>query len=173
MPYAFHGKRVFTELFAIENNLPFETLDDQKAVAKSEDYLRFINEKIETSQRASSEIGNMYTASIFMALLSALQTSLNENENLTGKEIGFLAYGSGSKAKVFTGKISENWQEIVKKWNLFEVLNQRQKIDFETYEKLHRKQLKISVQENYSGFGLDKIEMENPLSHGARYYSFK
>jgi hydroxymethylglutaryl-CoA synthase len=31
----------------------------------------------------------MYTASIFMALLSALQTSFNENEDLTGKEIGF------------------------------------------------------------------------------------
>lgn len=173
LPYAFHGKRVFTELFAIENNLPFDTLDDQKAVAKSEAYLKFINEKIETSQRASSEIGNMYTASIFMALFSALQVSFNENEDLTGKEIGFLAYGSGSKAKVFTAKISENWKEIVEKWRLFEVLKQRQEIDFETYEKLHRKQLKNSVQESNSGFGLDRIEMENPLSYGARFYSFK
>lgn len=173
LPYAFHGKRVFTEIFSLENNLSFETLEEQKAVAKSENYLKFMNEKIETSQRASSEIGNMYTASIFMALFSALQTSFNENENLTGKEIGFLAYGSGSKAKVFTAKISENWKEIVKKWQLFVVLKKRQKIDFETYEKLHRKQLKISVQENYSGFGLDKIEMENPLSLGARFYSFK
>ena len=173
LPYAFHGKRVFTEVFSLENNLPFQTLEEQKAVAKSEDYLKFINEKIETSQRASSEIGNMYTASIFMALLSALQTSFNENENLTDQKIGFLAYGSGSKAKVFTAKISKNWKEIVGKWNLFEVLSQRQKIDFETYEKLHRKQLKISVQENYSGFGLDKMEIEDPLSYGARFYSFK
>jgi hydroxymethylglutaryl-CoA synthase len=115
----------------------------------------------------------MYTASIFMALLSALQTSFNEYEDLTDQKIGFLAYGSGSKAKVFTAKISKNWKEIVGKWNLFEVLSQRQKIDFETYEKLHRKQLKISVQENYSGFGLDKMEIENPLSYGARFYSFK
>ena len=173
LPYAFHGKRVFTEVFSLENNLPFQTLEEQKAVAKSEDYLKFINEKIETSQRASSEIGNMYTASIFMALLSALQTSFNEYEDLTHQKIGFLAYGSGSKAKVFTAKISKNWKEIVGKWNLFEVLSQRQKIDFETYEKLHRKQLKISVQENYSGFGLDKMEIENPLSYGARFYSFK
>ncbi|WP_417431226.1 hydroxymethylglutaryl-CoA synthase family protein [Halpernia sp.] len=173
LPYAFHGKRVFTELFAIENNLSFDTLEEQKAVAKSENYLKFINEKIETSQRASSEIGNMYTASIFMALLSAMQVSFNENENLAGKEIGFLAYGSGSKAKVFTAKISENWKMVVEKWNLFKVLNQRQKIDFETYEKLHRKQLNSSIQDNYSGFGLDKIERENPFSLGARFYSFK
>lgn len=173
LPYAFHGKRVFTELFALENNLPFDNFDDQKTVAKSENYLKFINEKIETSQRASSEIGNMYTASIFMALFSALQVSFNENEDLTGKEIGFLAYGSGSKAKVFSAKISENWKNIVGKWRLFEVLKQRQEIDFETYEKLHRKQLKNSVQKKYSGFGLDRIEMENPLLIGARYYSFK
>jgi hydroxymethylglutaryl-CoA synthase len=50
-------------------------------VAKSEGYIQFINDKIEKSQRASSEIGNMYTASIFMALLSALQTSLTKMKN--------------------------------------------------------------------------------------------
>ena len=63
--------------------------------------MKFINEKIEPSQRASSEVGNMYTASIFMALLSAMQVSYDQNENLEDQEIGFLAYGSGSKAIVF------------------------------------------------------------------------
>ena len=104
LPYAFHGKRVFTEIYSLENGLSYETTDEQKAIAKSENYLKLINDKIEKTQRASSEIGNMYTASIFMAFLSALQTSFNENEELTGKEIGFIGYGSGSKSKVLRVK---------------------------------------------------------------------
>jgi len=173
LPYAFHGKRVFTEIYSLENGLNYSTPDEQKAVAKSEEYLKFINEKIEKTQRASSEIGNMYTASIFMALLSALQVSLNENEELAGKEIGFLGYGSGSKSKVFAGKVSENWKNVVAKWNLFENLNERLAIDFDTYEKLHRKQLDHSVNTVYKGFGLQSVELENPVLLGARYYGYK
>lgn len=171
LPYAFHGKRVFTEIYSLENGLSYETPDEQKTVAKSENYLQFINNKIEKTQRASSEIGNMYTASVFMALLSALQTSFNENEELAGEEIGFLGYGSGSKSKVFAGKISGNWKDVVSKWNLFENLKNRTAINFETYEKLHRKQLDQSVNQNYKGFGLQSIELFNPVLKGARYYA--
>ncbi|AZB10466.1 hydroxymethylglutaryl-CoA synthase family protein [Chryseobacterium sp. G0162] len=170
LPYAFHGKRVFTEIYSLENGISYETPDEQKAVAKSEGYQQLINEAIEKTQRASSEIGNMYTASIFMAFLSGLQTSFNENEDLSGKEIGFLGYGSGSKSKVFAGKVSSNWKAVVEKWNLFENLNHRKAIDFETYEKLHRKQLSQSVNPDYKGFGLTSIEAENPVLIGARYY---
>jgi len=173
LPYAFHGKRVFTEIYSLENELSYTTPEEQKAVAKSEEYIKFINDKIEKSQRASSEIGNMYTASIFMALLSALQTSFNENEELAGKEIGFLGYGSGSKSKVFAGKISQNWKSVVAKWNLFEGLKNRMPITFATYEKLHRKQLENSVNENYKGFGLKYVELENPVLKGARYYHYQ
>lgn len=173
LPYAFHGKRVFTELYSLENKLSYQSAEDQKAVAKSEDYLKFINEKIEPSQRASSEVGNMYTASIFMALLSALQVSYDKNENLQDQKIGFLAYGSGSKAKVFAGKVGKSWREVVQKWNVFENLKNRNAIDFETYEKLHRKQLESSVNPNYKGFGLKSIETQNPLSLGARYYDYQ
>jgi hydroxymethylglutaryl-CoA synthase len=36
-----------------------------------------------------------------------------------------LAYGSGSKSKVF-GKIGENWKQVVEKWNIFDELNKKQ-----------------------------------------------
>jgi len=173
LPYAFHGKRVFTEIYSLENGLPYSNAEEQKNVAKSENYLQFINNKIEKTQRASSEIGNMYTASIFMALLSGLQTSFNENEELRGEEIGFVGYGSGSKSKVFAGKVSENWKNVVAKWDLFENLKNRLAIDFDTYEKLHRKQLEYSVNPDYNGFGLESVELENPVLKGARYYGYK
>ena len=142
-------------------------------MAKSEGYIAFINEKIEPSQRASSEIGNMYTASIFMALLSALQVSFNNEEELKGQKIGFLAYGSGSKAKVFAGTVNESWKEVVSKWDIFNVLNQRKAIDFDIYENLHLKKLENSVYPDYQGFGLKSVELESPVLKGARYYQYQ
>lgn len=173
LPYAFHGKRVFTEIYSKENNLSYQTPEEQKEVSKSEDYKAFISEKIEASQRASSEIGNLYTASIFMALLSALEVSLKEGEDLEGKEIGFLAYGSGSKAKVFSGVVSSLWKEVAQSWNLFEVLEQREAIDFSTYEKLHRKSLSQPVGSKGAGFKLTQIEQDREERKGARYYDYQ
>ena len=173
LPYAFHGKRLFTEIFGIENGMNTATSEDIKAIAQTEEYKKLVAEKIEITQRASSEIGNMYTASIFMALLSALEVSLKNEEELAGKEIGFLSYGSGSKSKVFAGKVGDEWKQVVAKLNIFETLKQRTPIDFDTYEKLHRKQLETSVNKDWKGFGLVKIEKENPVLVGARYYERK
>lgn len=78
----------------------------------------------------------MYTASVFMALMSALQVSFNEKEELAGSKIGFFAYGSSSKSKVFEATIGQVWKSVVAKWKLFETLEQRKAIDFKTYEKL-------------------------------------
>ena len=146
------------------------TSEDIKGIAQTDEYKNLVAEKIEITQRASSEIGNMYTASIFMALLSAFQVSYENGEELAGKEIGFLAYGSGSKSKVFAGKIGSEWKSVVEKWNIFEVLNQRRAIDFDTYENLHRKKLGTSVNPDWKGFGLVKVEKESPVLVGARYY---
>jgi hydroxymethylglutaryl-CoA synthase len=172
LPYAFHGKRIFTEIFAIENQLPFESNEDLKMVANSDAYKKLVNEKIKNSQTASSEIGNMYTASIFMALLSTLQSALDNKQELTGNKIGFFAYGSGSKAKVFEAKVNANWKHVAKKWNLFETLQQRTAIDFETYEKLHKKQLKQPIFPNKKGFHLDCIASEPETLKGARFYKY-
>lgn len=173
LPYAFHGKRIFNEIFALENELPHATKEELKAVSKSEAYRNLVADKIEPTQRASSEIGNMYTASIFMALLSGLQVAYDKNENLEGKKIGFIGYGSGSKSKVFEGVIGKNWKKVAATWHLFDTLNNRQAIDFDTYEKLHRKQLDQSIAPEKKGFFLDKIEENSPTLQGARYYRYK
>jgi hydroxymethylglutaryl-CoA synthase len=43
---------------------------------------------------------------------------------------------------VFAGKVSANWKTVVEKWNLFENLNHRKAIDFETYEKASQEAIK-------------------------------
>ncbi|MGV0966217.1 hydroxymethylglutaryl-CoA synthase family protein [Empedobacter falsenii] len=171
LPYAFQGKRMFSDVFALENGQD-NSNENLKIVAKSDEYKALIKEKVEPTQRASSEIGNMYTASVFTAFLSALQVSADNDEELNGKTVGFIAYGSGSKSKVFQGQIGEGWKNVMNKMDLFNYLNQREAISFEQYQNLHNKNLKTSINAS-KGFALDRIETEIPDLKGARYYTFK
>ncbi|CAM3254601.1 hydroxymethylglutaryl-CoA synthase family protein [Empedobacter stercoris] len=170
LPYAFQGKRMFSDVFALENGQD-NSNDNLKIISKSDEYKALIKEKVEPTQRASSEIGNMYTASIFTAFLSALQVSTDNNEDLTGKTVGFISYGSGSKSKVFQGKIGEGWKDVMNKVDLFNYLNQREAISFEQYEDLHNKNQKTSINAS-KGFALERIESEISDLKGARYYTF-
>lgn len=178
LPYCFQGRRTFIEIFANENPTLLEQQqgenqkDKMRVLSKTEEYLTLVNQKIKPTEIASGDVGNIYTGSIFLGFLSALYFNLKENISLTDKKTGFIAYGSGSKSKVFEGTIEENWQSKIEKTYLFEVLEKRTAIDFETYEKLHKKELKTAVLNPSSEFVLDYIEKENPVLKGARYYKF-
>ena len=54
-------ERLFTEIFGLENGMNATTSEDIKAIAQTDEYKNLVAEKIEITQRASSEIGNMYT----------------------------------------------------------------------------------------------------------------
>jgi hydroxymethylglutaryl-CoA synthase len=178
LPYCFQGRRTFIDIFAQENpdllsKQEGETDKDKiKNLSKSSDYLTLINEKLYPSEIASGQIGNLYTGSIFLGLLSALSYHAKENSSLQNQKVGFIAYGSGSKSKVLEATVCENWKTVIQQINLFETLDQCNAIDYETYEKLHKKELKNSVVEPSNEFVLDFIEKENPVLIGARYYKF-
>lgn len=168
LPYCFQARRTFVEIFAQENQLT----DDIKSIAKSEDYLNFVNQSIFPSEIASGQVGNMYTGSIFLGMLSTLCYHLQENTNLSNKKFGFIAYGSGSKSKVFEAEVQEAWKSVIEKTNLFETLDNSTEIDFGTYIALHKKERKEAVLKPTNEYVLDYIEKENPLLLGARYYKF-
>ena len=178
LPYCFQGRRTFIEIFASENSELLEkqigetTKDKIKALAKSNEYLTLVNEKILPSEIASGQVGNIYTGSIFLGLLSALCHLYEQKTNISNTTFGFIAYGSGSKSKVFEGEVQENWKNAIEKVKLFETLKNAKSIDFDTYEKLHKKELKESVIAPENEFYLERIEKENSVLVGARYYNF-
>lgn len=186
LPYAFHGRRIIFDnwlnwlnssgLYSnLENEIgPMVDSDKKewsKKAYKSEMYTTFINSKIAQGELASSEIGNMYTASIFMSLLSLLSDSYNNDLDLSGKTIGFIAYGSGSKSKVFEGVVQNKWASKIADIKLFETLNERASIDVETYENIHRAKLETPIH-NGSKISLDFIERDE-TNYGLRRYSVK
>ena len=175
LPYCFQARRTFVEIY-MQENLSIEydptNKDQLKLVSKSEDYLNFVNETIYPSEIASGQVGNMYTGSIFLGMLSTFCFHLKEKSKIENQKMGFIAYGSGSKSKVFEGEVQLGWEQAIAKSTLFETLEASKEIDFTTYEALHRKELKNSVIAPKNEFVLERIEQENPVLLGARYYQF-
>ncbi len=180
LPYSFQGRRMLSEIYALDaatpilsgNESPADYQNKLKEVSKSDEYRAFVTQKLQPAEIASSLIGNLYTGSIFMGFLSTLAQFAKTNATISGKKFGFLAYGSGSKSKVFEGTIQPDWQLAVAKAQLFETLEQSHEIDFATYEKLHKKEQKQSVKAPKNEWILDRIENENPNLIGARYYKW-
>jgi len=149
LPYAFHGRRMIFNnwLSWIRKDEKMKDLIEEIGEDSSEDWVKkayksdlykdFIRKKIMPGELASSEIGNMYTASIFMSLLSMLSHQLQNSNNIIGNKVGFISYGSGSKSKIFNGTIMNGWKEKIEPVNLFDHLSNRKEISFQIYEDLH------------------------------------
>lgn len=185
LPYAFQGRRMI-----LKNWLQWQEDKDKMAALKSEIgeadpaaygewlkkasksalYQKFVNDQIAPGEKASSDIGNMYTASIFMSLLSMLSAATETEKDISGQSIGFLSYGSGSKAKVFSGRIELGWREKTSALNLFASLEERQAIGIEEYEALHRRALNAPISTDAS-FRFSHLSQEE-LKKGYRNYHF-
>lgn len=197
LPYAFHAKRMFVEEFVEERKRKgvwesdvakfgfVEPLATQfpdsksfgkaqagffKSVSESTLYKRFVKDKLERAQRASQDTGNLYTASIFLALMSSLESDANEKSGLAGKRIGFVAYGSGSKAKVFEAVVQKGWETVAARFGVFEKLKNRRAIDYDQYELLHTGEQEGPVFKEEKRWGLERIGQEG-VTLGARYYA--
>ncbi|MGB0329591.1 MAG: hydroxymethylglutaryl-CoA synthase, partial [Candidatus Poseidoniaceae archaeon] len=143
----------------------------RRAISKTPEYMEFHKERIEKGQRASSLIGNQYTGSIFLALMSTFESDLEDNSKLEGELFGLCGYGSGAKAKVFEGKVAPRWREVVAGWQLFERLAGRVAIDQITYENLHKGLQEESVVSPRGEFALVEIG-EDGANEGARTYKW-
>jgi hydroxymethylglutaryl-CoA synthase len=201
LPYAFQGKRMFPDLFRHDRrHLPmwddfvsefgdeplFEDFVDspegyeqfQKAndgyrrlISKTPQFKEFVEARIEKTQRASSLIGNQYTGSIFLALMSTIESDFADDEKMIGKRVGLCGYGSGAKAKVFEGIVQPEWKEIATRFKLFDRLSHRTPINKEIYERLHRGSQKESIVAPSAEFALIEIGGEGKLE-GHRHYAW-
>lgn len=125
-------------------------------------------ENYETSTKLTKEIGNLYTGSLYLSLLSQLIYGDLEE----GEEIALFSYGSGSVAEIFTGKIVAGFKNILNENEVINALDQRQALDLDSYDNEYFKptyterQDKIFDSNGAKGFVLEKIEDDK------RYYKF-
>jgi len=201
LPYAFQAKRMFPAVFAYERSaseswddveseigLPpsLDNFDEtsegviehekamdvyRRAISKTRAYREFHSERIEKGQRASSLIGNQYTGSIFLAMMSTFESDYEGDSKIEDTLFGLCGYGSGAKAKVFEGLVDSRWREVVSRWNMFERMAGRMAIDQLTYEELHKGTHEGSVVHPRGEFALVEVEEEG-VREGARNYAW-
>lgn len=196
LPYAFHARRMYVEAFVLElkakglweaeikrngwvepDRGSFASDRDYdkalqvffKKVSEGKTYQKLVREKLEKAQWASSETGNLYTASIFLALMSTLEADVMMESKLSGKRLGFVAYGSGSKSKVFEGIVQPGWAAVATQFGIAHKLAKRRAVDYEQYEALHTGAQKSPVFAEQGRWGLERIGQEG-AKLGARYY---
>jgi len=110
----------------------------RRGFMKTNYYKEVFDKKMSSSLEASSIIGNLYTASMYMGFRSLVEFEYNKGLDLYNKRVGFGSYGSGCSAMVFSGVFQEEYREIASRMDLNKEIGSRTKISINDYEKLHR-----------------------------------
>jgi hydroxymethylglutaryl-CoA synthase len=146
----------------------------RRAFMQTSFYNEVFEKKMASSLEASTIIGNLYTASMYMGFRSLLEFEYKKGTDLQSKRVGFGSYGSGSSAMVFTGVIQSEYKEIVEGMNLEEEIGPRKKISIHEYERLrgNERNFDTSLLPVHNEFVLVKIGGTTADKAGFREYNF-
>ncbi|GAA2195859.1 hydroxymethylglutaryl-CoA synthase [Streptomyces bangladeshensis] len=90
---------------------------------------------VEDTTAYNRVIGNSYTASAYLGLAALLDRA----DDLTGRPIGFLSYGSGSVAEFFAGTAVPGYRRHLRTAAHQEAIDRRRTLDHAAYRELHER----------------------------------
>ncbi len=145
-------------------HIPFskQGLKGLQAIGKKDpESLERLTERFHEAIVYNKLVGNIYTGSIFLSLLSLLE---NSRALKPADQILFYSYGSGAVCEIFSGSLVEGYQEYLQPDRL-EVLKQRTRLNVSDYERIFFEEIQldetgssIQLPEDSSPFALTKIE---------------
>ena len=109
-----------------------------------EDFKEKLKENFESTILYSKEVGNIYTGSLYLGLLSLLENSKNL---VAGDEIALFSYGSGAVAEIFSATLVDGFIDMLQT-NRLETLKNRIRLSVEDYEKLFFEEVVIDSEGN-------------------------
>lgn len=136
--YRAHGGAEFSQIDAFCYHQPFT-----KMAVKAHQRLRThvgqalpkaeVTAELEPTFGYNRVVGNSYTASVFLALLSLL----DGDQDLTGRRIGLFSYGSGAVSEFFSATVVPGYAEHLHRAEHAAQLEAREPVDFARYRDLH------------------------------------
>lgn len=103
-------------------------------------------ENFQASFTYSKQIGNIYTGSLYLGLLSLLE---NSKTLQVGDRIGLFSYGSGAVSEIFSGQLVAGYEQMLMT-NRQTILDQRHRLSVAEYEELFYEEAKLDEQGNAS-----------------------
>ncbi|MCF6165478.1 Hydroxymethylglutaryl-CoA synthase [Furfurilactobacillus rossiae] len=96
-----------------------------------------LTENFESARLWNRHVGNLYTGSLYLSLLSLLANgTLSANAQL-----GLFSYGSGAEGEFYTATVQPNYRNGFNRAKIESLLNARQRVSVAEYEQLFNDQL--------------------------------
>lgn len=136
--------RTFDDFYRFAYHLPFsrmgETAHKQMAKTLSRGELApdQVAAQVENSLIYNKIVGNTYTASVFIALMSMLE---NSEEDLSDKPMALFSYGSGCVGELFTGRVVPGYKKSLKTDLHRQMLDAREEVNLQKYKEFYLHQL--------------------------------
>ena len=133
----------------------------------SEEKQNSLQENFDKSILYSQMIGNIYTGSLFLGLLSLLENA----ENLkAGDKLALYSYGSGAVSEFFSVELVEGYEAYLDKDRL-EKLNQRTALSVADYEKVFFEEVQLDEtgSTQLSGYENQDYALVEIFEHQRRY----
>lgn len=102
---------------------------------RNDEVAQRLRTQLTASQLFSRQVGNLYTGSLYLSLMSLLQNS----DLKAGSRIGLFSYGSGAEGEFYTGILEDGYEHYMN--NIQEELEHRHQVSVAEYEKLFSSQL--------------------------------
>lgn len=140
--YVQQNHKSIDELSAFVFHLPYTKMG-KKALLQilpqaTEQQQSLLMNHLQESQRFSRQVGNLYTGSVYLSLLSLL---CHASDLQSGDDIAVFSYGSGAEAELYSVTLQPNFEEYVPKTLLHDLLEKRQVVSVATYEDIFKQQL--------------------------------
>ncbi|GKQ43111.1 hydroxymethylglutaryl-CoA synthase [Companilactobacillus sp. RD055328] len=151
IPYTKMGKKA---LQAVEELIPAD---------KYADFMK----RYESSTILSKNIGNLYTGSLYISLISYLE---NSDQVEADDKVMLFSYGSGSMGEIFTGKVQPGFKEKLQKKKHLDTLNNRRQLTVDEYETEFKKELEIKDGNYFVGNQTDDKFFLEQIKENERIY---
>ncbi|MBF7051623.1 MULTISPECIES: hydroxymethylglutaryl-CoA synthase [Streptococcus] len=115
----------------------------------------------------SQKVGNIYTGSLFLGLLSLLENSTTLK---AGDRIALFSYGSGAVSEIFSGQLVAGFNQQLKA-NRMEILNKRTPLSIPDYEKVFFEEAKLDENgsANFTGYENQDFALAEIVEHQRTY----
>lgn len=98
-----------------------------------------LTREFESVRCYSKQIGNLYTGSLYLGLLSLLE---NSQDLKAGMRLGLYSYGSGAQGEFYSGLLVPGFENQIKHGELQQTLDQRRRLDISEYEQVYNSRIK-------------------------------
>lgn len=137
--------RDLADFAALAFHLPFTKMGKKGLEAllgdRKDQDARRLRDRLADSQVYSRQVGNLYTGSLYLALMSVLQN----HHFAAGERIGLFSYGSGAEGEFYSGLVEAGYEKYLSAVD--DDLKNRQQVTVSEYEQLFNGQLGLMAED--------------------------